>query len=362
MPWLRRLDLRGGTTRGIGRTSTTSAQSTVANASSSGTQPAWRGSTPPRQALLVLLFVAAFLGATAVLYGTPGTASAAKPHCNNGIDDDGDGKIDYPADPGCTGKGDKSEVDTVQPPPSPPPPPPPPSVVAIDSFCDTTTPWGQNLINRWYTVLGDNPWYACNSTGTPWPDGGGMWEISTPYGPGFRMIATDEMKVLSGGKRAQIADIGHLVGPVGSTEDWSGKMMFPAAGNPNGFPRNYPDWGILVDFHDSSAGAGGGGIGIDTTDAPFRNNFYFDWNLRGVKRKAVSPNQLVYDRWYSWRIQLKFSSGSDGFIKWWLDGQLLADWTGPTLAAGEVPYLQFGFYSAAQLSNEVRHADLRLVE
>ena len=65
------------------------------------------------------------------------------------------------------------------------------------------------------------------------------------------MVATDEMRVLSGGKRAEIADIGHLVGPVGATEDWSGKAMFPAGGNPNGFPRNYPDWGLFCQFHHS---------------------------------------------------------------------------------------------------------------
>jgi hypothetical protein len=53
----------------------------------------------------------------------PGTASAAKPQCNNQKDDDGDGKIDYPTDPGCNGRGDKSEVDPIQPPPPPPPPP-----------------------------------------------------------------------------------------------------------------------------------------------------------------------------------------------------------------------------------------------
>jgi hypothetical protein len=71
----------------------------------------------------LLLFVGAFLGATAVTYGTQGAVSATKPQCNNRTDDDGDGKIDYPADPGCTSKGDKSEVDPVQPPPPPPPSP-----------------------------------------------------------------------------------------------------------------------------------------------------------------------------------------------------------------------------------------------
>jgi hypothetical protein len=77
-----------------------------------------------RRVFYVLLSVVALLSASAVIYGTPWAASASKPQCNNRIDDDGDGKIDYPTDPGCTGKGDKSEVDPVAPPPPPPPPPP----------------------------------------------------------------------------------------------------------------------------------------------------------------------------------------------------------------------------------------------
>jgi Polysaccharide lyase/Fibronectin type III domain len=227
----------------------------------------------------------------------------------------------------------------------------------IDSFDDTTTPWGKNLINRWRVPFGSDPWSAPGDTGTPWPSGGGIWQVSTPYGPGFRMVATDEMKVLSGGKKAEIADIGHLVGPVGATEDWSGKVMFPAAGNPNGFPRNYPDWGVFFDFH-SNLGVPLQ-MGIDTTDAPYRNTIYLGANVGETRRKALAPAALVYGRWYSWRIQLKWSSGSDGFVKWWLDGQPLADWTGRTLAAAEVPYLQFGFYSAAQLHNEVVQAAVR---
>jgi hypothetical protein len=82
-----------------------------------------RNRAPLRRVFYVLLFVVALLGGSAVIYGTPWAASASKPQCNNRIDDDGDGKIDYPTDPGCTGRGDKSEVDPVAPPPPPPPPP-----------------------------------------------------------------------------------------------------------------------------------------------------------------------------------------------------------------------------------------------
>jgi hypothetical protein len=37
--------------------------------------------------------------------------AATCPQCGNGIDDDGDGRIDYPADPGCTSAADNDESD-----------------------------------------------------------------------------------------------------------------------------------------------------------------------------------------------------------------------------------------------------------
>lgn len=49
-----------------------------------------------------------------------------KNQCEDAVDNDGDGKIDYPADPGCTALTDNDETD--------PPPPPPPT------GCATSTP------------------------------------------------------------------------------------------------------------------------------------------------------------------------------------------------------------------------------
>jgi len=237
-----------------------------------------------------------------------------------------------------------------------PPDTPQPSRTAklIDDFDATSTPWGQNLINRWVPSGGD-PWSAPGEAGTPWPSGGGMWEVRTPFGRGFRFVATPEMAVASGGKKSEVADIGNLVQGAGHTETWSGLVMFPKAGNPIGFPRNYPNWNVFFDFHSNN------GIpvemGIDTTDVPRLNHIYVQSHPRGAKpRKATSRSRLVYDRWYSWRIQLRWSENSDGFLKWWLNGQLLADWRGPTLGEAEVPYLQFGFYSTDRIRNEVWHA------
>ena len=54
-----------------------------------------------KTATLVTLAVILMLSALFVL--------AAKPQCNDRIDNDGDGLIDYPADPGCAWRGDNDE-------------------------------------------------------------------------------------------------------------------------------------------------------------------------------------------------------------------------------------------------------------
>jgi uncharacterized protein YkwD len=43
--------------------------------------------------------------------------------CSNGVDDDGDGKVDHPADPGCSSPSDTDEYNAPAPGPAPPPPP-----------------------------------------------------------------------------------------------------------------------------------------------------------------------------------------------------------------------------------------------
>jgi hypothetical protein len=63
-------------------------------------------------------------------------AQPAKPQCRDQIDNDGDGKIDYPADPGCVNRNDNDETD--------PPPPPgcPESTAALQSLIDATPDGG----------------------------------------------------------------------------------------------------------------------------------------------------------------------------------------------------------------------------
>ena len=66
----------------------------------------------------------------------------------------------------------------------------------LDEFTDfANAAFRGTLINRWQVPLGSNPWSEPYDTGTPWSSGGGMWEVKTRYGPGFRFVVTDDMRV-----------------------------------------------------------------------------------------------------------------------------------------------------------------------
>jgi Polysaccharide lyase len=243
---------------------------------------------------------------------------------------------------------------------------------AIERFTDLSTPWNcWGAARRNVTMNRVRPTSVCNiwqpgelsvmgPLAVPWASGGGIWEVGTPHGPGFKVVATPEMTSPWGGKLAWLVDVDHLT-PwarfLGTTEDWSGKFMFPSTGNPNGFPKEWHA-GVLWEHHTETET--GHHIAIDgSTPRGSRirfgvhnaaaNNYRFSW--------ANAP--IVLGHWYSWRLKIKWSTGSDGFVQGWLDGKRLVNYRGPTIKVGEHPKLQFGYYATRQLRNEVWHAAIR---
>jgi hypothetical protein len=105
------------------------------------------GNVLRKRVTIVVMLAGAML--LAVFFGSNAIAKVAdagqpgKPLCMNGRDDDFDGKVDYPSDPGCSAKRDRSELDPASPlapppppasPQPPPPPPPPPSAPTTSSW------------------------------------------------------------------------------------------------------------------------------------------------------------------------------------------------------------------------------------
>lgn len=252
--------------------------------------------------------------------------------------------------------------------PPPPPPPPPPANGDLQFFTDFHAvnqncyghANGDILVRAFQPRLGcGNPTYAyapANATAPPWTawaNGGGLFEVSTPYGPGFKAVVTDAMTQPSGGKNAFILDDDWLIDRqnfLGLEQIWTGKFMLPAAGNPS-FSRQFI---TLWEWHVQSAS--GNIIQIDWGTMRPRFGIY-----NGSYTFYPAADPLVLDHWYDWRIEIRWQSNSTGYFRGWIDGTQLVNYAGSTIPAGETPYLQFGFYSGADAPrNECHWANLNV--
>jgi len=143
--------------------------------------------------------------------------------------------------------------------------------------------------------------------------------------------------------------------PYGTTEDWSGNLMFPSAGNPNGFPKVWHA-GVLWEFHTETAS--GLHLALDNTSFStprFRLGVYTGPNTYKIYNSQTS---VSFDRWYAWRLRVKWSTGSDGFVQGWIDSEQVVDYSGPTIVSSEHPKIQFGFDAKNQRRNEVWFANV----
>ena len=259
---------------------------------------------------------------------------------------------------------DVSSTGSPAPAPAPAPTPTPTSGQALSDFSAfKNNVFTQTFQNRWKAPP-STVWTTLGQTGQPWDDGSGVFESSTPYGPGFRIVQNESVPRGSGAL-VGMADIDHFVDQqnyLGTVTDLSGKVMFPRSGNPNGFPA-FGDWNILWEFTQSTVVHNV--IGVDAT-APGGPTLYvraFDPANAGNRdgRKARMSSPIQYDRWYDWHWQIKWSTGSDGYVNFWVDGQQIAAFRGPSvMTSGGPPYLEWGWYGGYDPGrNEVRYAALR---
>ena len=117
------------------------------------------------------------------------------PVCSNGIDDDGDGFADWPADPGCISATDNDETD-------PPPPPPttvklPPTVTA-PTFVKGTIPF-KGVQQPWYLNCPIRATLVSNDGRTWTPIGVElhMQYMKFTYGSGWVMQSEEVLSFLS---------------------------------------------------------------------------------------------------------------------------------------------------------------------
>ena len=132
----------------------------------------------------------------------------------------------------------------------------------------------------------------------------------------------------------------------GQEEWWAHSLLFPDGYvvPPAGAIWN---WGVVFDFHHTGPP---GQANFQVVSLPTGLEFWIAGGPTivngptdpGFYRLAIGT--VLKNQWYDFVYHVKWSSGSDGFLQAWINGQLLLNFSGPTLYVGESCYLKLANY------------------
>lgn len=241
------------------------------------------------------------------------------------------------ADVGSTIRSQITMTEVASPPPDPFPDPPPPGAFTLDSLADINFTFVPDYVSP----------AAFGGTG-----GGGMTYQSTPYGDGFKFISTASMPALWDAANGTFTKVclaqghpSHFWGELNATEHWEFNMYFPS-------PQSIPDithWhsGELWQWHTSQAS--GHHIALNPSGT-FRIG-----RLSSVTGyQFTNGPSIIFNTWMGWVIDVKWKQDSTGYIRVYLNGVKLVDFSGQTDFNDGNRRLQFGWYADRQYTNEVR--------
>ncbi len=230
--------------------------------------------------------------------------------------------------------------------PSPPPPAPAPTTTGgtlISTISD--------LSNTFSPI----PHGPAQAGGDYQSSGGGHFiNINTPFGPGFEAVVTprdttlwnNDLVTMTGGKA--------LPGRIGKAEHWTWQMYIPRQ-------QLVTDGqaGVLFEIGHTDISSGhfislapNGTLRISRQSAPGQYYSYTD------------DIPVPWDRWFPVVMDLKYSAGSDGYLRIEIDGTQYLNYSGQTWYNDGQPVMNFGWYrrmghGPTPITNTVRFADIR---
>jgi hypothetical protein len=163
--------------------------------------------------------------------------------------------------------------------------------------------------------------------------------MPTPRGPGWTFTCADtDIAQWDSHSKAILAR--YWPETIGTEVQWTFYLNLPTQ-------TFLPHWfcGVLWEFHTSTSS--GHNLAIDVTSTP--QPCFKILRDTGGGQEGLTPyytDSLILDHWYQVVMQVKWSLGSDGYIRWFIDGTKWLDYSGATCFPGDGdPYLQFGYYS-----------------
>ena len=161
--------------------------------------------------------------------------------------------------------------------------------------------------------------------------------MSTPHGPGWTFTCADT-DIATWDSRSKAILARYQPETIGTEVRWTFFLNLPTQ-------TFLPDWfcGVLWEFHTNTSS--GHALAIDVTSTP-QPCFRIMRNTGGGEATPYYTDSLILNHWYHVVVEVKWSLGPDGYIRWFIDGTKWLDYSGATCFPGDGdPYLQFGYYS-----------------
>ena len=119
---------------------------------------------------------------------------------------------------------------------------------------------------------------------------------------------------------------------------WAHSVMFPSdyVSPTNGF-------GVVMDFHHTGS-SGQANFHVDASRWDGKLHFRGYGGSQDNNEYGTVIGNIVKNHWYDFVYHVRWSSGSDGFMKAWVNGQKKLDHRGPTLYSGQGCYLKLANY------------------
>ena len=220
------------------------------------------------------------------------------------------------------------------------------------TFEPATDPMLYGTLNVYLPNTGDvgsNGWWVPgNNPGDPWPDGGGLFEINTPHGPGLRIVCTDAMNYV-GATPLGTWTVGRFAMMYGNTDEtfrdkeqvWEWTYMQPSAGNPQGWPNAWVTCEGLTFATKNPQGSPSVGHHLFLDYGPplrvrfGRQDFV---QASGNSWQFTFGPAFPADTYVHHRLEIKWSASADGYIRCYADsGTGFKQWvnfSGVTLPTG----------------------------
>ncbi len=199
-------------------------------------------------------------------------------------------------------------------------------------------------------VSNDNVWWVEQKAGT---NRATVVDVGRDGGTALRLHTEPGDNNVSGSGSHERNDVAL---PQSTTDGYQGREAWWA--HSVQFPSDYVtppagSWGVIFDFHDTRNQGGQANFHIFTGSdgrMSFRGHAGPDVVMDSAGNQysfGADAGPVVEGGWYDFVYHVKWSSGTDGFFKAWVNGVLKLDHRGPTLYEGYGVYLKLANYHSA---------------